>query len=158
MTRLASGRHRRPLVAVALLSLLVAACSTGSASDDGVASLASPGTAAATASPEASLDAEDAMLAFAQCMRDNGIDMPDPKAGGGFVRVGGPGERLVPGGRELVRVHRGEHLGREHAGVLLLPGSDLHRGDGGRVVGPADPDGVVRDRGVVSHGDQCPRC
>ena len=35
----------------------------------------------------------DAMLAFAQCMRDHGIDMPDPQfETGGRVMIGGPGE------------------------------------------------------------------
>jgi hypothetical protein len=91
MTHPPRGR-RLTIVVVALLSIIFTACSTGAASNDGVASLSSPGAAAPTSSPEASLDAEDAMLAYAQCMRDNGIDMPDPQAGGGFVRIGGPGE------------------------------------------------------------------
>ncbi len=35
----------------------------------------------------------DAMLAFAQCMREHGIDMPDPQfETGGMVMIGGPGE------------------------------------------------------------------
>ncbi|WP_204045638.1 hypothetical protein [Acrocarpospora phusangensis] len=34
---------------------------------------------------------QDAMLKFAQCMRDNGVDMPDPQVDGGRVRIGGPG-------------------------------------------------------------------
>ena len=57
----------------------------------------------------------DAMLAFAQCMREHGIDMPDPQfETGGMVMIGGPGEdgdgtevrsalRGVPGGRGCVR-------------------------------------------------------
>jgi hypothetical protein len=37
---------------------------------------------------------QDAMLEFAECMREHGIDMPDPEFddGGGGVRIGGPGE------------------------------------------------------------------
>ena len=57
----------------------------------------------------------DAMLAFAQCMREHGIDMPDPQfETGGMVMIGGPDEdgdgpevrpslRGVPGGRGCVR-------------------------------------------------------
>jgi hypothetical protein len=46
-------------------------------------------------SPEEEAAMRDNMLAFAECMRDHGIDMPDPEfdsGGGGFsVRVGEPG-------------------------------------------------------------------
>lgn len=46
-------------------------------------------------SPEEEAEMRDNMLAFAECMRDHGIDMPDPEfesGGGGFsVRVGEPG-------------------------------------------------------------------
>jgi hypothetical protein len=31
------------------------------------------------------------MLAFAECMREHGIDFPDPQFDGGAVMVGGPG-------------------------------------------------------------------
>ncbi|WP_250214211.1 hypothetical protein [Acrocarpospora catenulata] len=34
---------------------------------------------------------QDKVLKFAQCMRDNGVDMPDPQVNGGRVRMGGPG-------------------------------------------------------------------
>jgi hypothetical protein len=41
--------------------------------------------------------AKDAMLAYAKCMRDNGVDMPDPKfsnSGGGVTfELGGPGNK-----------------------------------------------------------------
>jgi hypothetical protein len=41
--------------------------------------------------------AKDAMLAYAKCMRDNGVDMPDPKfsnSGGGVTfELGGPGSK-----------------------------------------------------------------
>jgi hypothetical protein len=41
-------------------------------------------------------DRQEAILVFAQCMRDNGIPMDDPQpgqGGGGFLRPGGPGGR-----------------------------------------------------------------
>ncbi|GAA0378148.1 hypothetical protein Acor_44170 [Acrocarpospora corrugata] len=34
---------------------------------------------------------QDSMMKFAQCMRDNGVDMPDPQVEGGRVKMGGPG-------------------------------------------------------------------
>jgi hypothetical protein len=60
------------------LAALLAACSSPAASGDGVVSLASsaPGSSAA---PSASAQTpEEAMLSYSQCMRDHGIDMPDP--------------------------------------------------------------------------------
>ncbi|GAA1007215.1 hypothetical protein GCM10009556_017740 [Acrocarpospora pleiomorpha] len=60
---------------------------------------------------------QDEMLKFAQCMRDNGVDMPDPQVDGGRVRMGGPGmdpdspvfkkaeeacRDLAPGGGKMV--------------------------------------------------------
>ncbi|WP_205471092.1 hypothetical protein [Nocardioides sp. SYSU D00038] len=41
-------------------------------------------------SPEDRSEMQDRVLAFAQCMRDNGIDMPDPDFQGGMVRFGPP--------------------------------------------------------------------
>ncbi len=41
---------------------------------------------------------KQAMLDYARCMRENGIDMPDPKFEGGRVtqRIGGPGRKINP--------------------------------------------------------------
>lgn len=41
-------------------------------------------------SPEDQAEMQDRLLAFAECMRDNGIDMPDPDFDGGMVRFGPP--------------------------------------------------------------------
>jgi len=35
---------------------------------------------------------QDAQLRFAQCMREHGIDMPDPGEGGGGIMIGGDGD------------------------------------------------------------------
>jgi hypothetical protein len=76
-----------------LLFAVLAACSSAGAGSSGVASLESQAPAAdASASPSASIDPEDAPFAFAKCMREHGIDMPDPETqpGGGFTqRIGG---------------------------------------------------------------------
>jgi hypothetical protein len=43
---------------------------------------------------------QDALLAFAKCMREHGVNMPDPKfgqgAGGGVFQFGGPGSGIDP--------------------------------------------------------------
>jgi hypothetical protein len=54
-------------------------------------------------------EARDAMLAYAKCMRDNGVDMPDPQFDGGRVMQRGPDEK-VP--RE--KLHKAEEACREH--------------------------------------------
>jgi len=87
----------RSAAAVLLVLASLAACSATGAAPDSVASLESDAPGAnASAAPSASLDPEAAQLAFAECMRDQGIDMPDPEtsggAGGGAVRIGGDGE------------------------------------------------------------------
>jgi hypothetical protein len=79
--------RKRWIVALMVVAATSAACGGG---DDGSAS----GGEAAAAPDEA----EQELLAFAQCMRDNGIDMPDPEPGGGIVALetapadGGPSD------------------------------------------------------------------
>jgi hypothetical protein len=87
----------RALVAAALIILLglSAACGNGSGGDDDTAlpdaAGASPSASSSASSDDAAdLDPDDAMLKFAQCMRENGVDMPDPTPGGG-VRINGEG-------------------------------------------------------------------
>lgn len=84
----------RGVLGGAVLILVLAACGVGAA-PSGVASLESPGAdGAASAAPSASLDPEAAQLAFARCMREHGIEMPDPQTapgGGTVVQIGGDG-------------------------------------------------------------------
>ena len=42
-------------------------------------------------SPEDEKQVQDAMLAFARCMRDHGVEVPDPQPGGGIVTKKGEG-------------------------------------------------------------------
>jgi hypothetical protein len=87
------------LVGVAALVVLPA-CSGGDDSDDAasVASLGGSSTDSTAASTDSSTASEEdfqqAMLDYAQCMRDHGIDMPDPEfqEGGGVIQRSGPGE------------------------------------------------------------------
>jgi hypothetical protein len=82
---------RRPrfaaLVTVPLLLLGLAACGGGSDGSSG-------GGASDTSSSE---DPQDQAVKFAQCMRDHGVDMPDPETddnGRVRLRVGGSGEKI----------------------------------------------------------------
>ena len=70
----------RPWIVVVALSLVVAACGGGSddTSDDGVASLERTTTQAPVATALGSADTEEQLLAFAECMREQGVDLPDP--------------------------------------------------------------------------------
>jgi hypothetical protein len=64
------------------LALAVAACGGGKSS--GVASLSGSGKATATTNPGGSKDPQQAALAFARCMRQHGVNIPDPGASGGL--------------------------------------------------------------------------
>lgn len=94
---------RSTLTATPIAVALTFAMALGASAQ--VASLVSPDeTPAPDAETESVLefeDREEAMLAYAQCMRDNGIDMDDPQAGTdggrGFLRLGGG-----PGGQGAI--------------------------------------------------------
>ncbi len=63
----------------AAVAIVAAACSSGSSdATGGVATLESTTTQATGDAAAVSPDDEQALLAFAQCMRDNGVDMEDP--------------------------------------------------------------------------------
>jgi hypothetical protein len=72
--------------AVVALTLAVAACGGGGKAN-GVASLsgANKPTATTTAGPKSKQEAQQAALAFARCMRQHGIDLPDPKFGENLI-------------------------------------------------------------------------
>jgi hypothetical protein len=63
------------------LALTVAACG-GGGKGEGVASLGGAGSATSTTSAGASGDLAGAAAAFGRCMRQHGIDMPDPQVSG----------------------------------------------------------------------------
>jgi hypothetical protein len=73
------------IVLLALVLGLTAACG-GKDHGRGVAS-AHGGGGGASPSPTASVDPEEAKRQFAQCMREHGVDLPDPGSGGGGVHV-----------------------------------------------------------------------
>jgi hypothetical protein len=72
-------RHRfmAPFAVVVALALLTTACG----SDDEGESVATlgDGESSVSASPVNDQDLEEALLAFAECMRDEGVNVPDPQ-------------------------------------------------------------------------------
>lgn len=83
----------RRMIMLAVFALVLAACSTGS--DSEVATLQDArSTVPQSPADQQDDDAEEALLAFAQCMRDNGIsDFPDPELdqNGNLQLFGGAG-------------------------------------------------------------------
>ncbi len=76
-------RIPRSTLVVPILLVSLAACG-GKKGDDGVASLSGKNgkaSASASASPLSPAQMEAMQLKFAQCMRQHGVDMPDPKGG-----------------------------------------------------------------------------
>jgi hypothetical protein len=93
---------RRPILALVRLAAgAAAACSGGGATPSGVATLDDPASSAtpgSSGSPKPSVAPEDAMLAYAKCMREHGIDMPDPVVnadGGMTVSIGAAGGKPI---------------------------------------------------------------
>lgn len=89
-------RIRSMAVVVAVPVVFGLAACGGKGANDGIAS-AGGGTAkasaSASASPSQSLNPQDAALKFAQCMRQNGVDMPDPGSDGRFQIRANPGNQ-----------------------------------------------------------------
>jgi hypothetical protein len=82
---------RKGLVLGLLLALAAAGCGGTDDGDDGVATAGGgpSSTASASAKPSPMTD-EERQVRFAQCMRDNGVDMPDPEIDNGRVRIRAP--------------------------------------------------------------------
>lgn len=84
------GRFR-PLAATGALVLGLVLTGCG-AEKDGSGVATAGGDATATGGTDAAdLDDRDRMLAFTECLRDNGLDVEDPAEGEGLKLVFGPG-------------------------------------------------------------------
>ena len=82
------------LLGAALLSLVASSCGSGDEGDPQVASLGDAAAATTTTTSTTVRDPEEAALSFARCMREHGIDVPDPDSSGrltirGPLRVAG---------------------------------------------------------------------
>lgn len=77
-------------VAAVLMTLALVACGGGGDSG-GVASLGGSNQGSSTTTTNSS-DPEQAALDYVRCMREHGVDMPDPTSGGGIRLRVHPGE------------------------------------------------------------------
>jgi hypothetical protein len=81
-------RRNQLMLALLGLGLALALVGCGRSPDgDRVASLSGAGATGTTRAPAdgASRDPKQAALAYARCMREHGVDMPDPTDDGGLV-------------------------------------------------------------------------
>jgi len=116
---------RRTLaVPLLVLALGLAACDSA----DATPGVASAGGGTPSASAGAAVDDEERGRAFAQCMREHGVEMPDPQ----------PGAKI---GIELEKLDKDKVLGAVDACRSLMPG-------GGKDV-KLNPDQLERQRALA---------
>lgn len=140
------------LPAALSLSLLAAAC--GGASGDGGNGVASAGggNAASAGDKKGKADPQQAGLDFARCMREHGVDVPDPKGtDGGMVLIGpGPGDGGARPGAEPPAGFEEANKACRHILEDLIQ-------DGGRAVDPEDQDRALEfARCMREHGVDTP--
>jgi hypothetical protein len=143
------------LFAAALLMFATTACGAEADDSEGVASLDEGGDPTdATGDSEES--AEEQALAFAQCMRDNGVDMPDPevdgdgnlrmRAGGGLSIDEGAMEEAMEACEDL-RPDFGSQMTPEDQSEMqdrLLAYAECMRDNGIDMPDPEFDEGMVR--------------
>jgi hypothetical protein len=94
-------------IAVALLAIVASGCGSSDSAGEGVVELDTGASAAAQTgtTEEAEQDPQEAALKWARCMREHGVDVPDPEVdedGGLTVRAGaGSGRRVDRGGEKF---------------------------------------------------------
>jgi hypothetical protein len=87
-------RNRRMALIVALPLVFGLAACGNSGGDKGVASGGGSTKPSAQPGANASINPQDAQLKFAQCMRENGVNVPDPDPGQPARILGGNGDRV----------------------------------------------------------------
>jgi len=99
LTRGAPSATWWAIACIALLSVVAAACSSSGDDDSSVAAL-DDSAASDEGSEEPEGDAEEEVLEWTECMRDQGLDIPDPEvdADGNLTFGGSPGGGGPPGG------------------------------------------------------------
>lgn len=159
--------RKRPMAALiaGAVFVLVAGCGGGGDGGDKVASISSPPAAGAGDGKQAdNVSDEDKMRNYAKCMREHGIDMPDPKTDGdaqGTISIdageGRPGEdkmktaddacrKLLPNGgeikppspEELDKMRKEAKCMREHG--VDFPDPDPGKGGAAIALGDANGD------------------
>ena len=142
--------RRNPGLALALLGLALALVACGGSPDgDRVATRSGGGATGTTdgAAKAADKDPQQAALDFAKCMREHGIDMPDPQVddqGRVRVRVGGPGGGARPDPEKLDEAQK-------------ACGGLMGGGDGPGQIDPEERDAMVAfARCMREHGIDMP--
>jgi hypothetical protein len=145
------GPGSGPVLAVLGLGLVLALAACGEPpGGDRVASLSGAGAATTTTGggrAGAAADPQQAALDFARCMREHGVDMPDPEVDDqGRIKVrigaGGAGRRPDPAKLEAAQKACGSLMGG---------------GDGDRQIDPAERDAMVAfARCMREHGVDMP--
>jgi hypothetical protein len=82
--------------------------------------------------PEQEAEMREQLLEFAECMRDHGIDMPDPvfEDNGRVTMSAEAGERFEPGDDEAFEA-ASEECGRDGPGMVVRSSSDGAESEGG---------------------------
>lgn len=85
---------------------------------------------------------QDKALAYAKCMRDHGVDMPDPKFDGGGISLEIKGN-MDPSSATFQAAQSacGNELPFKGGGPSTIDSSNSGDGEGGTVVGPVGPKG-----------------
>lgn len=135
----------RLVLAVAALAVALTACG-GETQDDGIATAGNGSGASPSASASAAAgDREEQMLKFTECMRGEGVDMPDPEPGGGIrIQGGDPSKteaamakcrQYLPNGGEMGRMNAADmEKARQYSkcmrdnGVTAFPDPDPETG------------------------------
>ncbi len=121
------------LLVVPVLALALAACSTPSSA--GVATLSEDDKADGKTTADQQKDAEAELVKWAECMRENGIDIPDPTADGeGNLRLVRQAQRATGGSDEAtggaVRIGEDFEKAREECGdPPRIPGAGPSEAD-----------------------------
>jgi hypothetical protein len=160
-------RRNQLMLALLGLGLALALVGCGGSPDgDRVASLSGAGATGTTRAPAngASRDPEQAALAFARCMRQHGVDMPDPEVddqGRMTMRIGGPGAKPDPRKLEAAQNACGTPFGGDGPGRLdprardaMVDYARCMREHGVDMPDPTDGGGlVIRKRAGQGKGD-----
>lgn len=148
-------RLRRLALLAAAAVVLVAGCG-GSGDSQGIASLeAATGDSTSTTAAGEAVDSEQAMLDYAQCMRDNGVDMEDPDfttdAGGGMGAGGRLGFDMSQYDTSDPTFQAASEACQEIFGSSGLPGMMMGGGPGGQ--GGTPPEGGTFPDDLTPPGD-----
>ena len=91
--------------------------------------------------PEQEAEMREELLEFTECMRDHGIDMPDPVFGddGRVTMEATPGERVGPGVEDEAFRAASEACGREGPAPVLGGGASATRARTGEGLAACSP-------------------